>query len=332
MRCFLVAMVVFFAGATISFSRDVLILKDGNRRSGEIAGFDGNTVRLRVLMPGAGSGSIPVGATATVAVPRADIEAIEFSENPVRNSLLRDAGVQQILDVELEWMRMRQWLAVPRSLAGAMGCRFGELLLAKGSPEDVAKALEVFQEIETGAWHAPDRMRAKQGRLRTMVAKGNAAEAVVEAEKIAAEFDDPLILIEAYHIMAQAKSDELAAFLKENPRWSEDTRVIDESGTRVIDQRHKLHKRALELLLYPALFYGSDNSKAARGLWGVVGIHRNGSDDAKAMEVARDIVTFYPGTPEARQASEFLSSLPPELLERDAAKEAAEEMEIASPN
>ncbi len=94
----------------------------------------------------------------------------------------------------------------------------------------------------------------------------------------------------------------------------------------MIDQRHKLHKRALELFLYPALFYGSDNAKAARGLWGAVGIHRLGGDDAEAMEVARDIVALYPATPEAKLAGAYLETLPPELLARDAAREAAEEM------
>lgn len=329
MRRFIVAVFVMLA-AGVAPARDVVILTNGGSRAGDIAGFDGNTLRLRVPLPNAGTGAIPAGAAATVSIPRADIEAIEFRDDPERGKLLRDGGVGRLLDVELEWMRLRQWLAVPRSAAGAVGCKFGELLLVKGSPESVAKALEVFCEIEGGAWSEADRMRAKQGRLRAMVASGNAAEAVGEARRIAEEFDDPVILIEANHIMAQATAGELEAFLKENPRWSEDTREIDDAGTRVIDQRHKLHKRALELFLYPALFYGSDNAKAARGLWGVVGIHRLGGDDVKAMEVARDIVALYPATPEAKQAGAYLETLPPELLARDAAREAVEEMANAT--
>lgn len=310
----------------VAMAKDVVILSDGTRRVGEIAGFDGTIVRLRVPLPGAAASTAGGTATATVSIPLGDIDAIEFWGSPERSALLRGAEVGQVLDVEIEWMRMRPWLGVPNSDAGAMGCTFGELLLTRGSAEDVAKALEVFRQIEGGAWSEADKMRAKQGRLRAMVASGNAMEAVAEAKKIAEEFDDPVILIEANHIMARATADELEAFLKENPRWNEDTREIDDAGTRVIDQRHKLHRRALELFLYPALFYGADDAKAARGLWGAVGIHRLGGDDAKAMETARDIVQLYPFTPEAKNAAEFLSSLPPELLERDAAKEAAEEM------
>jgi hypothetical protein len=302
-------------------ARDVLILLDGTRRAGDIAEFDGNFIRLRVALPDAAG-----GANALVSIPRSDVEAIEFRENPIRSGLLKDSGVERLLDVELEWMRLRQWLAVPRSPAASVGCKFGELLLRNGSRDDMTKALGLFSEIESTAWSEADRMRAKQWRLRTMVASGNALEAVGEAKKIAEEFDDPLILIEANHIMAQATAQEMGDFLKENPRWSEDTREIDEVGTRVVDQFHILRRRALGLFLYPALFYGSDNEKAARGLWGAVGIHRLGGDDAKALEVARDIVAFYPATTEAHKAVDYLTSLTPEMLNRDAAKEAREEM------
>lgn len=324
------ALVFLLFAVEASMARDVVMLADGTRRAGGIAGFDGNIVRLRVALPGALVASAGGSATATVSIPLGDIESIEFWESPERSALLREAGVSQLLDVELEWIRMRPWLGVPRSAAAAIGCTFGELLLARGSAEDVATAFELFRGIEGGAWKEADRMRAKQGRLRAMVASGSASEAVAEAEKIAEEFEDPVILIEAHHIMARAMADELEAFLKENPRWNEDTRVIDDGGTRVIDQRHKLHRRALELFLYPALFYGADSAKAARGLWGAVGIHRLGGDEVKAMETARDIVQLYPATPEAKHAAEFLSSLPPELCERDAAKEALEEMASAA--
>ena len=322
----LFAMLFLLFCLAVAMAKDVVILSDGTRRVGEIAGFDGTIVRLRVPLPGAAAATAGGTATATVSIPLGDIDVIEFWASPERSALLRGAEVGQVLDVEIEWMRMRPWLGVPNSDAGAMGCTFGELLLTRGAAEDVAKAREVFQQIEHGAWSDTDRLRAKQGRLRAMVASGNASEAVAEAKKIAEEFDDPVILIEANHIMATATADELEAFLKENPRWNEDTREIDGTGTRVIDQRHKLHRRALELFLYPALFYGADNAKAARGLWGAVGIHRLGGEDAKAMEVARDIEELYPSTPEAKHAAEFLASLPSELLERDAAKEAVEEM------
>ena len=136
--------VAFMMLAAAASARDVVILTSGESRAGDIAGLDETTLRLRVPLPNSGVGAIPAGATATVSIPRADIEAIEFREDPARNRLLRDAGVEQMLEVELEWMRQRQWLAMPRSPAGVAGCKFGELLLLKGGPEHISKALEVF--------------------------------------------------------------------------------------------------------------------------------------------------------------------------------------------
>lgn len=155
-----------------------------------------------------------------------------------------------------------------------------------------------------------------------MTATGKAAKAIEEAKALAAETEDPEILIEANHLMAQAAEKSLRVFLKENPRWEIDPTVIEE--------RHQLHRRALELYLYPSLFFGTNNEKAARGLWGAVGIYRASDEEQLAIETSRDILAFYPATPEAEQARTYLASLKPEQLALDWETEAKKELQAGT--
>jgi hypothetical protein len=142
-----------------------------------------------------------------------------------------------------------------------------------------------------------------------MTATGQASKAIDEAKALAAETEDPDILIEANYLMAQAANKDLREFLKENPRWEIDPNVID--------GRHRLHNKVLELYLYPSLFFGSNSVKAARGLWGAFGVYQLCGEHQLAIETARDIVAFYPVTPEAALAKAHLDSLTPEQLAID---------------
>jgi hypothetical protein len=165
-----------------------------------------------------------------------------------------------------------------------------------------------------------------------MTATGKAAQAIEEAKTLAAETEDPEILIEANYLMAQATAKELQSFLKENPRWNIDPFVIEE--------RHRLHNSALALYLYPALFFGSENQKAARGLWGAVEVYRLSAKNAHeadlpdseksqtrlAIETSRDIIAFYPATAESKLATEFLASLTPEQRAVNFEEEARKEL------
>ena len=304
--------------ALTATAQDVILLKNGDRRSGEIISADDTTIRLRVPLGGpdvAGTGA----AMATVGIPRSDVESIEFKADPARDARLREATPERIFEVEIDWKRAEPWLSFPRSPAGGIGCKLGELLLLTKNPGQAAAALELFTLIEERSWSDQDKARAKQGRLRAMVATGLAAEAIEQARQLAAETEDPEILIEANFIMAQAADKDLKAFLEENPRWEQDSTVID--------RRHELYNRVLELYLYPALFYGSDNARAACGLWGAVGIYRASSQIPLAIETSRDIVVLHPETAEAKLAQEFLATLKPEELASDFEAEARKEIE-----
>ncbi|MFM8365461.1 MAG: hypothetical protein ACKOAS_09955 [Verrucomicrobiota bacterium] len=311
-------------------AQDVLLLKNGDRRSGDIISADDTTIRLRVPL---GDGTLPGAATASVGIPRADVESIEFKADPEREARLRTATPASIFQVEIDWKRQEPWLAFPRSPAGSIGCRLGELLLDSKDPAKAATAIDLFTLIEEKSWSDQDKARAKQGRLRAMVATGRALEAIEQAKQLAQETEDPQILIEANYIMAQAAEKDLRAFLDENPRWDIDSNVID--------QRHELYNKALELYLYPALFHGSDNVRAARGLWGATAIHKMSAANANeagntslaktqtalAIELARDITTLHPDTAEAKLAQEYLDGLPPEDLASDFEAQARKDME-----
>ncbi len=312
------AITFLFATALAATAQDVLLLKNGDRRAGEIISADATTVRLRVslggpALPGAGT------AMATVGIPRADIDAIEFKADPNREDRLRSATPDRIPEVEADWKRLEPWIDFPRSQAGAIGCKLGELLLLTKDRAKAASALELFTQIEQKSWSDADKARAKQGRLRAMVATGRAAEAIDQAKLLAAESEDPEILIEANYIMAQAAEKDLKAFLEENPRWEQDPHVID--------TRHDLYNRVLELYLYPSLFHGSDDTRSARGLWGAVSVYRVSKQLPLAIETSRDITVLYPDTTEAKLSQEFLASLKPEELASDFEAEARKELE-----
>jgi hypothetical protein len=309
---------ILFASALACSAEDVLLLKNGTRRAGEIVFADAATIRLRVPLSRPAA-SIPGAASATVGIPRADVESIEFNPDPAREERLRTVDPARALEVELDWKRQEAWLSFPRSPAGAIGCVLGNMWVKSKDPTKATQALELFNRIEAKSWRDEDKARAKQGRLRAMLALGRAEEAVEQAQKLAEQSEDHEILIEAKNIMAQAAEKDLRNFLEENPRWEMDSNVIEE--------RHRLYNRVLELYLYPALFFGSDAERSACGLWGAAGIYRLSNQTNLAIETARDIVTLYPDSPEATPAKQYLASLKPEELASDFEAEARKELQ-----
>jgi len=297
-------LLILLAATSICHAQDVLEMKAGNRRVGKILSADEKFIRLQLDIP-AQSGSA-LQAAPSIALPRNDVQAIDFAIDTSRDRVVHSAAIQDIPALEQHWEKFRPWLDFPRSPSASIGSALGNALLATKERKNADRALELFTLIEEKAWQASDKARAREGRLRAMTATGKAAKAIEEAKTLAAETEDPEILIEANYLMAQAAEKSLRAFLKENPRWKIDPAVIDE--------RHQLHRRALELYLYPSLFFGTNNEKAARGLWGAVGIYRTSDEEQLAVETSRDIIAFYPTTPEAEQAKSYLASLPPETL------------------
>jgi len=331
----LLSLFLLLAAAFPALAQDTLVLKSGERRTGTILSADDKSFRLEVKLGEPATPGAPAPKASTT-IPRADVDFIEFASDPARDEKLRTATTANIVEIEVYWNRQRPWLSFPRSPAGKIGTRLGHLLLDTKDPERSRRALDIFTEIESTSWDASDKTAARQGRLRAMVATGQAEAAIGEAQKLAAETEDPEILIEANYILAQAADREFRAFLAENPRWD-----IDQF---VVQQRHDIYNRVLALYLYPSLFHGSDNEKAARGLWGAVGIYQLAAKNAKeagdpaleksqtelAIETSRDIAALYPATPEAKLAADYLASLTPEQLAVDFEAEARKELQETS--
>jgi len=297
---------------------DTLFMSSGEKRTGKLSGIDAQNFRLQVPLPpppGATPTTAPVFAS--VSVPRADVDHVEFAPDAAREKQLAGATVAQLPAIEALWKQQLLWLGVAKSPAADIGIAYGNLLLQTADPAKAQTALALFKQIETGTWSEDVRMLSKQGRLRAMIATGNAKGAVEEARALAKISEDPAVLIEAKFILADATDQSLRKLVADNPRWEEDVHVIPE--------RARLYNEALDLYLYPYLFLGSEIEPAARGLWGAVGIYKFTGETQNALECARDLVTIYPGTKYAKQAQDFINSLPESQKKEDHEKEAQQQ-------
>ncbi|HEY5769601.1 MAG TPA: hypothetical protein VIS71_07135 [Terrimicrobium sp.] len=286
--------------------QDTIFLRQGDRLVGELTGIDERSIRLRRLLPplpGASTDGAPILASITVL--RSDLDRVEFSSGEAQERMLMNATTANLSEIEALWREARVWLGVPKSSAGAVGLVYGDLLLRNGDPAGARTALDLFGAIEAGTWSDQMAMRARQGRLRAMVATGFVQEAVVEAKELERVAEDPVVLIEAKFILAKAAETALRKLVEDNPRWTEDPFVLPE--------RNRLYEAVLELYLYPALFFGSEIEVASRGLWGAVEVSRFAGDEKQALEASMDLVEIYPGTSYARLAQDFIETFPKSL-------------------
>ena len=304
---------ILFVAVIACHAEDVLHLKNGNTRSGEIVGFDEKIFRVEIPLSGNANNS---QIKAKITIPRADVDFIDFQISPQLAEALRNPVAASVSELEPGWQKFLPWLDYRKSPAGHIGCALGEALLDTKSKPAIAKAQEIFQLIEEKSWNEPDRLRAREGRLRCMMASGKTSQILKEASAMAISGDKADLLIESKLALAAEAEKKFLKFLEDNPRWQDDVLAIPE--------RHKLHKAVLDLYLYPSLFYGSNAELAARGLRGAVGIHLAAGDKRLAVETCRDIVIIYPQTSSAAFAREFIAKLPPEQTAWDAEKEALE--------
>lgn len=308
----------FAQTAAADDSVDTIFMGDAtsSTRTGRITGVDAQQIRLEVPLPGG------TGGRMSVSVPRRDVERVEFSENESRDQLLADPDLQDIHEIAVLWRAWQSAVDLPKSPSARIGNIYATLLLQTRDATRAAEALAIFTLLENSAWEESEQRIARQGRLRAMVATGNAADAVAEAEALAVESEDPEVLIEAKFILAEAARSALAELQEENPRWEEDINVRPD--------RARLYHEALDLYLYPYLFFGSETETASRGLWGVVTIHQLNDDVPAAIEASRDLVRIYPETSFGRRAEEFLATLPEDQLQQDNEKEAQDENQAAT--
>ncbi|MEO8350151.1 MAG: hypothetical protein ABI680_00380 [Chthoniobacteraceae bacterium] len=278
-------------GAGTPTNLDAIFLRDGQRRAGRVTKLDAESFTFDVPL-------VPGQPAAIVRIPRSSVSQIEFAPNEAREQYLRKSTPAQISEIDRWYRQQKDFLTIPRSPIGRVGIRLGELRLAKGEAES---ALAIFQEIESASWSEGDRFKAKQGRLRAMIAVGRAAEAIDEARELAKSAEAPEILIEANFILAQAADQELRKLIEENPRWREDDRIRP--------KRDRLYHQAADFYLHPYLFFGSRAETSARSLWKLVQLYEFTADQEIALETARDLIALYPETEQAVEAERWVSGL-----------------------
>ncbi len=283
---------------------DTIFLVTGETRVGQIKGIDDKNLNVSVALDPKNP-----AVRATVAISRPNVVRIEFAPNEAREKVIQEG--KNVTELARLWAQWQPFLEVPKSPAGKVGTAYGDALLRAGSEAEVLKALELYKLVEKASWNDEDKGLAQQGRLRAMIASGRAGDAVEEAREIAKDSEDPAVLIEAKYIMAEAAGASFRKLVEENPRWEQDLNVIPE--------RNRLYAEALDLYLYPYLFFGSEIEPAARGLAGAVGIYRFTGEDRLAAETAKDIVEIYPGTKYAAEAQSFLEGLSKEEKKEEAA-------------
>lgn len=279
-------------------AQDTIELADGTIRPGKVVGADEKVFRLRIPAP------IPGQPPATVSINRADVERIVFGPDADLEAVTKDPTIGRTAFARVLWQRMEPLLAVPESPAAKAGLVYGDILLLSQDSNRHNEALALFRRIEAEAWDASDREAATRGRLKAMLALGQINEASKEAETLALQEEDPGLLLETKLLLAETRLAALATLLEENPRWQEDPPVRAE--------RDKLLNEALDLALYPFLFYGTEHDQSAKGLWLAHEAYLLAEQPTAAREVATDITTLYPHTRHAAPAKEALQKQKPE--------------------
>jgi hypothetical protein len=279
-------------------AQDTVEFTDGTSRPGKIVGADDKVFRLRIPAP------MPGQPSATVSINRAEVERIVFGPDADLETVTKDPTIARTAFARVLWQRMEPFLAVPDSPAAKAGMVYGEILLLSKDPARHNEALELFRRIEAGAWNESDRESAMRGRLKAMLALGQINEASQEAETLALQAEDPGLLLDTKLLLAETRLAALRELLEENPRWQEDPPVRAE--------RDKLLNEALDLALYPFLFYGTAHDQSAQGLWLAHEAYLFADQPAAAHEVATDITALYPETRYATPAREALQKEKPE--------------------
>ena len=293
MRWLLLGVILVGASPRSAEARDVLHFVNGEPVNCEVIEITDKIVRVRLSIEVAGG-----QAFSTKIFSRNDVAVIDFGPLPGETLLLESAGLEDLAALEELWDLKRANIALPNSNAGEVGILYGEVLLGSEGRLAPTRAKELFTKIETSDWNEARRLRARQGRLRTLLVMGEIEEAIAEATRLASETQDDAILAEAEFILATADFNKLRVLVDENPRWIEDDEVRP--------LRDALYHDVMDRFLRPYLFQGSDEEAAARGLWSAVEVYLSADKEAAAVQRAEDIVALYPGSSYAGRAREML--------------------------
>ncbi len=269
------------------FAEDILHLKQGPPVHGDILQIADDQVKIHVRQG---------NAMAVRAIPDDAIDFIDFEVPEAEAKALASGDGPALREV---WIGKQKLVGRKDSNAGEIALGYAEALLKVDTDPAMTSALELFTSVETEDWNPKRRATARLGRLRTLLAQGNAEAAMAEAKAMAEETEDPSLFLDARHVLATLDFQELEKQIDENPKWEEDDTVRESIRA--------LYDGTVDRALEPYLFYGSEEEPAARGLFLAARAHRLAAREDDARSCAEDILTLYQKTEYAAKAKTFLA-------------------------
>jgi hypothetical protein len=290
-------LLVFTWIATPLAAQDLVVMKSGENLACRID--DLTDAIVNVTLPGA-AGAV---GSAKRTLAATEVERVEFGFRPGEEALFAARGSATAADLKPWWDLWFPHLHRPSSRSGAWGLAYARAMMREGGAIGAEKALSLFDHLIAKAWSPQDQSAAKQGRLEALMAMGDLATATAEARLLARETEDPTLLIEVEHLLAQADFRALRELEEEHPRWVEDEEVRP--------RRHELYQLALDQFLKPHLFHAAREEAAARGLFSAAELLLFGGEREEAKVRWEDLLKLYPETSFAAQAKERLAALHP---------------------
>ena len=286
----------FVASVPSVGAQDVIFLKTGESLPCRVDDITDKIINFS-LLPIAG----PAGGSARRTIPAEGVDYIEFDFKPGEAAFFEKRNEATAAQLKTTWDFHFAHLHRPRSRTAAYGIAFGNAILREESQAGAARALSVFDRIIERAWSAEDVALAKQGRLRSLMALGDLVTATAEAKTLAAQSEDPGLLIEVNYLLAMADFQKLKILEEEHPRWQEDDEVRPE--------RNELFHRAVDQFLWPHLFHATREELAARGLSGAAELYLFAGDIEAARRRWEDLINLYPTTTFSGPAKERLIAI-----------------------
>ena len=240
--------------------------------------------------------------------PLADIAEIHFHTTIREKELLQRRSVDDLALIQIIWESRSATLKIKGSQAADWALLFAQVLRLKGDQTSWAKARALAVTIEE---NATDPKRQTSGRylrelldFEKLLSAGDANETELAARHILEVGDDgnEALLLLVLPFLASREFDALKALEKENPRWMD-----DDDEVKPTRERH--YHIALDMFLYPFLFFGARNAEAAEGLWGAAHVYLHAEKPEQAAQCLRDISDLYSDTKRAKEAAALLKQI-----------------------
>lgn len=293
------ALAACLAAAAPLAAQDVLHLKDGTTVRCRIVAITDNILTYETSLDLGGGRR----ASARPTIPTPTVAYIEFAPLPGEAELMASPATADPGALGRLWDEASKHLHRPRSDAGRLGLAYAERLLSLPEAFRREFALAIYDRLLERDWNPANRQAARKGRLRALIRLGQLDRAADEARRLAAETDDPEMLIEARHALAEADFAALKALEADHPRWQEDDEVRPE--------RERLYHAAVDGFLWPFLFHGTLEPLAARGLAAAAEVHRFAGNPEEAAACLGDLAALYPGSPAAAPVTAPAGPAPP---------------------